>query len=248
MTHTLAVDTTILGASVGIFDHRGASYQSQWVGHYLGRDGSAKTLNGLLADGLKAIDRPFSSISQVAISVGPGSFTGIKVGLAWVYGLGMGAAHCLKFASLSAIEEAGRAARVSQASSLAAHKKKNLVFAIGATRSHGYIAEVCGDDTVESRLINLESEDDRDHLRQLADDSCFVVGNNWPLLTEFLGHSGLCAVSYDPEVTAAHAIDGMMASAYKLSARGLFREDLPVPKYMRKSTAEEKLAIQGGIS
>ena len=238
MNLTLTLDTTIVGASLGLVDQSSSEFSEVWSGHYLGRDGSARILNSLLADGLAAANACFSNISRVAVSVGPGSFTGIKVGLAWVYGLAAGSLTPLSYASLSAIEEAGKHCRRKRSSGA-------LVFVLGSTRTHGYIAEIEGTDKSRTRLINLESRNDQLYLSTALINKTVVLGNVWTEFGIFCAGLNNVVNQITKEETAANAISGMMQAAFHLGDEG-FSSTMPLPRYLRQSSAEEKLVIGGG--
>jgi tRNA threonylcarbamoyladenosine biosynthesis protein TsaB len=238
MTLALVVDTTILGASLGLFDQSRSEFHELWTAHYLGRDGSARILNSLLADGLKATASDFGHISHIAVSVGPGSFTGIKVGLAWVYGLAAGASIPLKFAAMSALEEAGVHTRLALAS-------ERLAFVVGSTKTHGYLAEIDERGSAQSLLINLESAADRQFLSARLNGIAMVLGNSWPEFEIVTKALNISVTGYSCEATARSAVSGMMQAAFRCRHSG-FDTTMPLPRYLRQSSAEEKLAATGG--
>lgn len=83
----LAVDTAFARCSVGLFDMD--------AGIMLARDepeigkGHAEQLFGIIDDVLNAAGADYGSLRRIAVTVGPGSFTGLRVGVSAVRGLAL---------------------------------------------------------------------------------------------------------------------------------------------------------------
>lgn len=83
----LAIDTALSACSVCIYD-AGASFPL--ISESLSMErGHAEALVPLLQKVLKGIDGGLSSVGKVAVSVGPGSFTGLRVGLSAARAIGV---------------------------------------------------------------------------------------------------------------------------------------------------------------
>jgi tRNA threonylcarbamoyladenosine biosynthesis protein TsaB len=83
----LAIDTALSACSVCVYDEGAAE---PLVSEVVSMErGHAERLVPLLQKLLKAIDGGLSSVNKVAVSVGPGSFTGLRVGLSAARAIGV---------------------------------------------------------------------------------------------------------------------------------------------------------------
>ena len=83
----LAFETSAKAASVALFDDRkllGESYQNTGLTH-------SQTLMVMAEDLLKQCSKTVSDLDAVAVAEGPGSFTGVRIGVAAAKGLAWGA-------------------------------------------------------------------------------------------------------------------------------------------------------------
>jgi tRNA threonylcarbamoyl adenosine modification protein YeaZ len=80
----LAIDTALDCCSVGVLTARGAVTRSEVVGR-----GHAEILLRLVKDALAEAAVTVSDIDRIAVTVGPGSFTGLRIGIAAARGLAL---------------------------------------------------------------------------------------------------------------------------------------------------------------
>jgi tRNA threonylcarbamoyladenosine biosynthesis protein TsaB len=85
----LAIDTALDACSAGVLDTRAAriiAHESLAM-----RRGHAEALMPLVARVMRASGVSFGDLARVAVTTGPGSFTGLRVGLAAARGIGLAA-------------------------------------------------------------------------------------------------------------------------------------------------------------
>src|SRR5260370_40949350 len=85
----LAIDTALDACSVTVFDterDRPLSIESREIGR-----GHAELLVPLVDQVMKAAGVKFDSIDRIAVTIGPGSFTGLRVGLSAARGFALAA-------------------------------------------------------------------------------------------------------------------------------------------------------------
>lgn len=84
----LALDTSANICAATLYDCERQKTVAR-ISEDLGR-GHAERLMGLLVDLLKQADLEYRDVGRIAVTIGPGSFTGIRVGLAAARGLALG--------------------------------------------------------------------------------------------------------------------------------------------------------------
>ena len=85
----LAIDTALDACAVGVLDTNAGELIAQ---ESLGmKRGHAEALMPLLARVMKASGVPFMALDRIAVTTGPGSFTGLRVGLSAARGIGLAA-------------------------------------------------------------------------------------------------------------------------------------------------------------
>lgn len=100
----LALDTTTAGGSMAIVDARGVIAQA--IGDPA--RSQAEQLPGALLDLLTGEGITLADVDRLAVAAGPGSFTGLRIGIATMQGLGLVAERPI--AAVSALEALGHVA------------------------------------------------------------------------------------------------------------------------------------------
>jgi len=223
----LLVDTTLSGVALGLTDLE----SGQLIGSESDEDllGGSKSLTEKLKILTDLHKISASEIRYLCVSTGPGSFTGIKVGLAFVYGLLRGGnSLSLPVSSLGLI-----ASRLVESHS-------NVAVFLPATKSRGALALATKDD-----LEILDTDINNAELMSALHDRTVVLLKPWTALQELLTKSGVPYEVLKPGVVLEKSMETMSAKAVQSFAKGAYVKQLPVPFYLRKSAAEEKLEQKG---
>lgn len=123
----LAIDTSGSGCSAAIYDS-GSDIVLGKSGADIGR-GHAERLMEFVDEALAAADRQIDDIDRIAVTIGPGSFTGIRVGVATARGLALALGKpAVGVSSLHVIAEEARAAAQGRAVLAAIDAKRDEVY------------------------------------------------------------------------------------------------------------------------
>jgi len=82
--HLLAIDTAQDACSVGVVAGARQVLRSETIGR-----GHAERLMGMIAEAMQEAGLAFGVLERIAVTVGPGSFTGLRVGIAAARGLAL---------------------------------------------------------------------------------------------------------------------------------------------------------------
>lgn len=252
MSYCLCIDTSLFGASMALVAVGASNPNSGvlWMQSSAERHSSAAILSHLWAEAQTATGLSSGDIAGLVVSVGPGSFTGIKVGLAWAYGFASVAPRALRWLGLSALEEA---ATLLQART----PEKSALLVLPSTQTHAYGAYAAalpaqrGAGAAPATAFLLNSAEGLGSLRSSGAEpaSCYCCGS-WPALPALLADrsaEGVVSARFE-EVAVAELMElglrGMVQRLHLLTQHeGLQALSLALPqaRYLRQSTAEEKL-------
>ena len=240
MKYILYVDSSILGISLGMASQAEPS-NLLWQGSKLQREVSASLISALFHEGVKSLGIKRQNISHLVISEGPGSFTGIRIGLAWAYGLSCGLSDELKLLGVSSF--------VSLSQYYYSLRKKKGTFGVflPATRSQGFYVSIEGPDHSLSPISIDCQKITQDQYRLLEKDELLFVepGVLWE---EFLNKRNL---SYDSLSLTDFARASLVSLAKEVEQKALLDQAAvtrPKANYIRFSAAEEQLKKSKGES
>lgn len=228
MSYTLLVDTSTTGFALALVGE--VSKSIEWKKVYTDKYGAAQFLVSSLKEGLNDLEITAKDISRVVVGRGPGSFTGIKIGLSFVTGLYAGKPE-IKFAGVSSLEVMSRA-----------YKQKfggqpdPLTIAIKATKAHGFCSVWSGNsEKVESFSFDVDN-----HEHSCYGTQEFVSCGEWSEFADAITSvQGKGLKVLEASDVLFLTIEGMHIL---LKNNLLSFEDLPPQAvYLKKSTAEERL-------
>jgi len=220
----LAIDTALAACAAGVFD----AAAGELVAHEslpMTR-GHAEALMPLIASVMARCGLDFSELDRVAVTTGPGSFTGLRVGIAAARGIALAAGKpAVGVSTLSAyavphLAEAG---------------KTPVVSAIDARHSHVYLQVFAPGGRVVTgpRLAGLDEA-----VRAAGETAARIVGSAAHLVAERLGGAAAKPVC----VEQSDAVDiGWVA---RLGAVLPQAESPPKPLYLRAADARPQTAGQ----
>lgn len=235
------LDTSLVPVTMALVASGGPKPEVLWRGQHAEQAGSVAQISELLTQGLEAVGQPLEALRGVAVSAGPGSFTGIKIGLAFAYGLVRAFASPPPMLGQSALEAAAKRYAADQGGAFGLF--------LPATRTHGFLS-VARSGTVETALYEVGSEAGQRRLAELAGTVPLGIVGRWPILQETAQGAqpiGRSLLEIQPTEVALSALYGMSEEAFQAFPKG-FGATLPEPRYLRLSTAEERLATPRGSS
>ncbi|WP_375306508.1 tRNA (adenosine(37)-N6)-threonylcarbamoyltransferase complex dimerization subunit type 1 TsaB [Bradyrhizobium sp. A11] len=169
----LAIDTALDACSVAVLDTEAAELLAQE--QLLMKRGHAEALMPMIARVMQSANVTFTALDRIAVTVGPGSFTGLRVGISAARGLALAAARpAIGLTTLSAYA----AAVVGQS------KSAPVISAIDARHDHVYFQIVAGDGSqlVRPRIAAIDeaiaaSQFGAPHL---VGNAANILAERWP--------------------------------------------------------------------
>jgi tRNA threonylcarbamoyladenosine biosynthesis protein TsaB len=203
--HLLVLETAIAGISVALYrvDEQHVTLEKR--AHHFATEGSSARIASIVQN-----VQGKTSLNGIVIDRGPGSFTGLRIGLAFAAGLGLGTIPVLGVSGLAA---ARRQLRL-----------PNLL--LPSTKTHGFLSRPEGENLVDIRTFEFGGS-----------ESWFVV-RPWPELTALPLPQAAWQI-LELAVVLDAALAGMAEQAHEQWPAG-FSLTGPEPNYLRLSTAEEK--------
>jgi len=168
----LAIDTALEACAVAVLDTEAGSlraHESQAMAR-----GHAEALMPMIDRVMQAADLPFAALERIAVTVGPGSFTGLRVGISAARGLGLAAEKpVVGVTTLSAY-----------AAPHLGESAGPIVSVIDARHDHVYMQAVGGDGAamVRPRLAALAEVFDTAQFGapHLVGNAARLVADRWP--------------------------------------------------------------------
>mgnify|MGYP000700465658 CR=1 FL=1 len=179
-----------------------------------------------------------AEFDQIVITGGPGSFTGIKIGLGWLYGyVAADPTQKPMMAQTSALEAA--------LFHLVATNDygRDLFLYWPLTRAHGFIARYNAKTKQSSVILHEGSSTSCEfgQLNELFSQGVWIAAKQWDLFAASHASLQISRVLTNEELLE-YCLLGMIG---QFSGKAeLFCDHLPKPNYMRKTTAEENFELK----
>jgi tRNA threonylcarbamoyladenosine biosynthesis protein TsaB len=224
----LAIDTALAACSAAVFDtiHRGV------IGGIVASEsiamtrGHAEALMPLIARVMQASGLTFPDLDRIVVTTGPGSFTGLRVGIAAARGLGVAIARpVVGISTLSAYA----------APYLGADSASPVIAAVDARHAHVYLQVFApeGRTLVAPRLASLSEA-----VRAAGETASCIVGSAAKAIADALPDTAPMPVTVD----ARDAPD--IAWIAQLGAIAVEAQAPPKPQYLRAPDAQPQNAAQ----
>jgi tRNA threonylcarbamoyladenosine biosynthesis protein TsaB len=220
--HLLAIDTSADLCSVGVaVDGQAPVVRSMAVGR-----AHAERLMPMVESAMNAAEVAFADLTRIAVTVGPGSFTGIRIGVAAARGLALATgAKAIAIGTLAVHAEAARALLVK-----ADAMPVPIVAAVAAGRGELYAQRFSLDGTAQGEP-QLASPD---AIRVLIDAATALAGS---------GADALAAVGLgNPIVHRESSPD--IAALLRLARQAPEQGEAPRPLYLRPPDAKPQMDAQ----
>ena len=228
----LALETSAKSVSAAVVENGAvlcSAYQNTGLTH-------SRTLMPLVDGMLRAADLAVGDMDLVAVAQGPGSFTGLRIGvsaakgLAWTLDL-----PCCGVSTLLAMAQNLR------------HTESTVICAMDARRNQVYNALFRAKDGTLERLCDDRAISLAELAAELKDDNSpkFVVGDGAKLCYTYLQQQGIDCRMAPAALVMQNAV-GVALAAEELAAEGktVSAHEL-VPVYLRLSQAERERLARG---
>jgi tRNA threonylcarbamoyladenosine biosynthesis protein TsaB len=169
----LAIDTAGVDCAAAVFDSDSGRLLGR-VSETIGR-GHAERLMAMIDEALAEAKLSLSDVQRIGVTVGPGSFTGIRVGVAAARGLALAlGVECVGVSTLEVLAHT------------ASEPDKPVLAAINAHRDEVY-AQSFEHGVAHGEPLLLELDD---YLARAAVPGTILVGSAWALVTDRNAETG----------------------------------------------------------
>lgn len=231
----LALESSAKAASCAVLEDGGilaSAWQATGLTH-------SRTLLPMVENLLGNSELTMQDMDAVAVAAGPGSFTGLRIGIAAVKGLAWAAEKpCIAVSTLEAMAWP------------LAHLEGTIVCAMDARRQQIYNAVFLAEGGELTRLREdraISLEDAAADLRGLDDGPVWIAGDGAGLCFDFLREKGVSCQLAPGHLRLQSAV-GVGMAAWKSWPEGCVSAQGLAPVYLRPSQAErERLAREQGI-
>ena len=224
----LAFDGTAKAATVAVTEGE------KILGYYTIDNGltQSELLLPMAENLLKSLNLTFSDIELYATSVGPGSFTGVRIGVSLIKGLAFGRnIPCVGVSTLEALAEN------------LVPLKGIIVPTMDARRNQVYSAIFRCDGEKLERLTEdraIALSDLAEELRQYEGESIYISGDGYNVTWRALSSAGI-ALTKTPELLILQNAVSVARVAYRMHERGETVSDIELsPVYLRMPQAERE--------
>lgn len=230
--YDLLIDTSIFGAAVGISSGNGQSRELLVSEVTSDVQNSARQLPLMVDQALSGLNASISDINRIVVSQGPGSFTGIRVGIAYAYGYFLG----LSKASNPEIKLAGVSSLKFLSEYLSVSLGHNLCLFLPSTKTTGFVSQVVNGETT---LMAIDLTKDLGHV---TGSTHWLVLGEWQALRDL--SRTVRERTFRELDLRENARLALVAINDRLSVDSSIKwsNEMPVAVYLRKSTVEEKAA------
>jgi tRNA threonylcarbamoyl adenosine modification protein YeaZ len=219
----LAIDTALAACAAAVLDTDRGIVASESLPMVRGH---AEALIPLIARVMKQSEITFRDLDRIAVTTGPGSFTGVRVGLAAARGFGV--ATGVPVVGVSTLS-------VYAAPYLAGNGKSPVVAAIDARHDHVFLQVFGpgGQTLVTPRLVHLGEA-----IRAASDAPACLVGSSARAVADGLSKDAARPRAVDPRVAPDIVWVAQIGAVTPLA------QSAPHPQYLRAPDAQPQNAAQ----
>ena len=185
--------------------------------------GHAEALAPMVQQLMQENKVPFDELSRIAVTIGPGTFTGLRIALSFARGLGVGLK--IPVIGFSSLEALALRAKVNN------HDELPIWAVIDARRNEAYAQKFDknAEPLIEPKILSLDEIRD-----SLSSDPIFWIGSAAELLSRTQDRTGLPAY---PDI----------AQVASITMARLYIGHPPHPLYLRTSDAKPQLMLKSGV-
>lgn len=221
----LAMESSAKAASVAMCK------DGELLGQYFQRSGltHSRTLLPMVEDLLRNTETELSAVDCVAVAHGPGSFTGVRIGVSTAKGLCWGADKpAVGVSTLEAMAWLGQAAPAGAVICAAMDARREQIYNALFEIREGKPCRLCEDRAIAASAVAAELA--------AMDRSVWVVGDGWEVCSKALNAAGV-SHTVAPEAIRYQNAYGVACAAVGQPLQG--GEEL-LPVYLRLSQAERE--------